>query len=259
MMAMPPPSLAGQPIGFALPEWAVRIAPDRSPMTGRLCRLEPLSALHAAELHAANELDREGRNWTYLAYGPFSTIGEYSAWIERVSVLDDPLYFAVGDARGRPVGVASFMRIDCANGVIEIGNLNFSPAMQRTPVATEAIFLMLHRAFDELGYRRVEWKCDSLNAPSRAAALRFGFAYEGLFRQAVVYKGRNRDTAWYSIVDGEWPARRAGFERWLAQANFDSEGRQRAKLGSFMTQAPGEFGRESVARGPAAVLNERDR
>jgi RimJ/RimL family protein N-acetyltransferase len=129
------------------------------------------------------------------------------------------------------------MRIDRTNGVIEIGHLNFSPLLQRTTAATEAIFLMLSRAFDDLGYRRCEWKCDSLNAPSRAAALRFGFTYEGLFRQAIVYKGRNRDTAWYSIVDCEWSARRAAFERWLAPSNFDTNGHPLERLQSF--RSPG--------------------
>lgn len=224
----------GQPVGFEVRNWVARAAPSRAPMIGRFCRLDPLSPLHAPELHAANMLDREGSNWTYLAYGPFAAVGEYSAWVERVSAQDDPLYFAVSNAEGRRTGVASFMRIDRANGVIEIGNLNFSPAMQRTTAASEAIFLMLRRAFDELAYRRVEWKCDSLNAPSRAAALRFGFTYEGLFRQAVVYKGRNRDTAWYAIVDGDWPALRAAFERWFAPENFDADRRQRARLESFM-------------------------
>lgn len=240
-----------QPIGFALSDWAARAVPAHTPMVGRFCRLEALSTLHAPELHAANSLDREGRNWTYLPYGPFPSLGEYAAWVERASALADPLYFAISDAGGRRVGVASLMRVDCANGVIEIGNLNFSPAMQRTAVATEAIFLMLRRAFDELRYRRVEWKCDSLNAPSRAAAERFGFTYEGLFRQAVVYKGRNRDTAWYSIIDGEWPARRVAFERWLASGNFDHDGRQRAPLGSFMPRA------QPIALEP--IMDERGR
>lgn len=229
-----------QPIGLALRNWSARMAPPHTPMTGRFCRLERLSAHHASQLHAANARDSGGRNWTYLPYGPFPTIEEYSAWVDRVSAQTDPLYFAISDTGSRQVGVASFMRIDRGNGVIEIGNLNFSPAMQCTAGASEAIFLMLHRAFDELGYRRVEWKCDRLNAPSRAAARRFGFTCEGVFRQAVVYKGRNRDTAWYSIVDGEWPARRTGFERWLAPANFHADGRQRAKLSSFMSQAADE-------------------
>jgi RimJ/RimL family protein N-acetyltransferase len=224
----------GQAIGEDVAGWTPRAAPARTPMAGRFCRLEPLAAAHAAALHEANALDREDRNWTYLPYGPYKGAGDYRAWVEKVAREDDPLFFAIFDSQDRAVGVASLMRIDRANGVIEIGHLNFSPLMQRTPVATEAIFLMLKRSFDELGYRRCEWKCDSLNAPSRAAAERFGFTYEGLFRQAIVYKGRNRDTAWYSITDAEWPAIRAAYEAWLAPANFDAEGRQRRKLGDFL-------------------------
>lgn len=223
----------GQPVGAEVPGWSPRAAPPRTPMTGRLCRLEPLSVAHAAALHEANALDRGQGNWTYLPYGPFDSVDAYGAWVGKVAAGDDPLFFTILDAKARPVGVASLMRIDRANGVIEIGHLNFSPLMQRTPVATEAIFLMLKRSFDELGYRRCEWKCDSLNLPSRAAAERFGFTYEGLFRQAVIYKGRNRDTAWYSITDAEWPAIRAAYEAWLAPANFDAEGRQRRKLADF--------------------------
>jgi RimJ/RimL family protein N-acetyltransferase len=222
----------GQEIGAPLPGWTPRPLPPRAPIAGRFCRVEPLDASrHAAELHAAYQADAEGRNWTYLAVGPFEAFEPFRAWVEASSRSEDPLFFAFVDKRtGKAVGVGSHMRIDPANGVIEIGNLNFSPAMQRNPVATEAMFLMMRRAFDELGYRRYEWKCDSLNAPSRAAAERLGFTYEGLFRQAVVYKGRNRDTAWYSILDSEWPALKAAFERWLGPANFDASGRQKERL-----------------------------
>jgi RimJ/RimL family protein N-acetyltransferase len=151
---------------------------------------------------------------------------------------DDPLFHTIVDNQtGKAVGVATFMRIDRANGVIEVGNINYSPLLQRTPAATEAMFLMMRRVFDELGYRRYEWKCDSLNAPSRAAALRLGFQFEGIFRQAVVYKGRNRDTAWFSIIDREWPALRGAYEQWLEAANFDTEGRQRRKLTEYVEEA----------------------
>jgi RimJ/RimL family protein N-acetyltransferase len=134
---------------------------------------------------------------------------------------------------GRAVGVASYLAIDPENGTIEIGSINYSPRLQRRPAATEAMYLLMRRVFDELGYRRYEWKCDSLNAPSRAAAQRLGFRYEGVFRQAVVYKGRSRDTAWYSVIDGEWPLLRPAFERWLDPSNFDADGRQHAALASF--------------------------
>jgi len=226
----------GQPVGVDVPGWKARPAPPRAPMAGRFCRLEPLGVAHATALHEANMRDREERNWTYLPYGPFKSVDDYRTWVEKVARADDPLFFTIVDAGGRAVGLASFMRIDPANGVIEIGHLNFSPLMQRTPIATEAIFLMLKRAFDELGYRRCEWKCDSLNLPSRAAAERFGFTYEGLFRQAVIYKGRNRDTAWYSIIDAEWTALRRAYESWLAPENFDARGQQRRKLADFQKE-----------------------
>lgn len=151
-----------------------------------------------------------------------------------MAALDDPLFYAIVDNTGKATGVAAYMRIDPSNGVIEVGHLNFSPALQRTAAATEAMYLMMRRAFDELGYRRYEWKCDSLNAPSRRAAERLGFGFEGEFRQAIVYKERNRDTTWYSIVDAEWPARKKAFEGWLASGNFDSAGHQRRSLFEFM-------------------------
>jgi RimJ/RimL family protein N-acetyltransferase len=229
-----------QPVGAPLPGWSARGLPPRRAMLGRHCRLEPLDpSRHGAQLHAANAEDLEGLNWTYLLVGPFADEASYRAWLEAAAQGDDPLFHAiVEETTNAAVGVASFMRIDRANGVIEIGNLNFSPRLQRRIAATEAMYLMLARAFDELGYRRCEWKCDSLNAPSRQAALRLGFRFEGIFRQAVVYKGRNRDTAWYAILDSEWPALKAGFERWLAPANFDGDGRQRARLADFMPAPP---------------------
>ena len=189
---------------------------------------------HAADLHAANSLDREGRNWTYLPYGPFDRLEDYRAWLDRASAGDDPLLHAIIERQsGRAVGVASYMRIDPAAGVIEVGGINYSPALQRTLAATEAMYLMMCRVLDELGYRRYEWKCDALNAPSRAAAQRLGFQYEGMFRQATVYKARNRDTCWFSILDSEWPELKQAFERWLDPNNFDGIGRQRASLSRF--------------------------
>ena len=228
-----------QSIGTPLPSWTTRPRPPRTPMHGRFCRVEPLNpARHAEELFAANALDRDGRNWTYLLQEPFPDVGSYRAWLTQVAAADDPLFHAIIDLHtGLAVGVATFMRIDPANGVIEVGNINYSPRLQRTPAATEAMFLMLRRVFDELGYRRYEWKCDSLNAPSRAAALRFGFQYEGLFRQAVVYKQRNRDTAWFSIIDREWPRLKGGYEEWLAATNFDPQGRQLRSLSEVIGTA----------------------
>jgi RimJ/RimL family protein N-acetyltransferase len=224
----------GQPVGPPLPDWRSPPHPPRTAMAGRFCRVEPLDpARHGAELHAANSLDRDGRNFTYLSGGPFATREAYFEWLNGFCRGDDPLFHAIVDAAsGQAVGVASFMRIDPRNGVIEVGHINLSPLLQRKPAATEAMVLMMRRAF-ELGYRRYEWKCDSLNAPSRAAAQRLGFSYEGLFRQAVVYKGRSRDTAWYSVIDGEWPALRSAFERWLDPSNFDAAGNQRVSLSSL--------------------------
>jgi len=200
-------------------------------MEGRFCRLEPVDpARHAAALFAANRRDVTGAMWTYLPYGPFDSVETYRTWMEATCLGSDPLFFVIVDpGSGTPLGLASFLRIEPRHGVVEVGHIVFSPRLQRTPAATEAMFLLMQRAFD-LGYRRYEWKCDTLNAPSRTAARRLGFSYEGIFRQAVVVKGRNRDTAWYSIIDAEWPALRTAFERWLAPENFDAAGRQRVRL-----------------------------
>ena len=221
----------GQPIGAAVPDWTPPPLPSREPMVGAYCRIEPLDAeRHARELYAANAADTEGRQWTYLAYGPFDSLEAYTAWIQTVSSRSDPLFFAIVDtATQRAAGVASYLRISPELGSIEVGHINFAPALQRTPAATEAMYLMMRRAF-ELGYRRYEWKCDALNAPSRAAAQRLGLRFEGIFRQALVYKGRNRDTAWYATIDQDWPALAAAFERWLAPQNFDAAGRQTERL-----------------------------
>jgi RimJ/RimL family protein N-acetyltransferase len=230
----------GQPIGFALPGWTPRPRPPRTAMEGRLCRVEPIDIdRHAADLHAANLEDTEGRNWTYLAYGPIERLEDYRDWMRTTCLGDDPLFHAVVDRKtGRALGVASYLRIDPAPGVIEVGHINYAPPLQRTVAATEAMFLMMRRVFDELGYRRYEWKCDALNAPSRAAALRLGFQFEGIFRQATVYKARNRDTAWYAIIDRDWPVLKSRYERWLEPANFDASGRQRQSLSALMRQSP---------------------
>jgi RimJ/RimL family protein N-acetyltransferase len=220
-----------QPIGFALPNWKPPPCPTRAPMEGRFCRLEPINGQrHAAELFAANSIDRDGRNWTYLPYGPFESFEAYQAWLHQSCQSSDPLFFAIIDLKqAQAVGVASYLRIDPRNGSIEVGHINYSPLLQRTPAATEAMYLLMRQAF-ELGYRRYEWKCDSLNAPSRAAAQRLGLSFEGIFRQAVVVKGRNRDTAWYAAIDSEWPALQEAFQRWLDPSNFDETGTQRVRL-----------------------------
>jgi RimJ/RimL family protein N-acetyltransferase len=220
----------GQPIGFPLPGWQARPRPPRTAMVGRFCRVEPLDPeRHAEALFAANRENRDNRNWTYLPYGPYERLGDYRLWVEQVCRAEDPFFQAVVE-NGRAVGVASYLRVEPGIGVIEVGHINYSPLLQRKPAATEAMYLMMRRVFDELGYRRYEWKCDALNAPSRAAAERLGFRFEGIFRQATVYKQRNRDTAWFSIIDSEWPSLKARFERWLDPANFDEQGHQREKL-----------------------------
>lgn len=228
----------GQPIGPALPGWTPRPVPPRTPMTGRLGRLEPLDAAkHAAELFEANT-DDDGRGWTYMLYGPFVSFDQYKAWCESAARTDDPLYFAIIDlASGRAVGVASYLRIDPSNGAIEVGHIKYSPRLQRTPLATEAMYLMMRRAFDELGYRRYEWKCDNLNAPSKNAALRLGFTFEGIFRNALIYRGRSRDTAWYAITDDEWRRLRGAYEKWLAPDNFGADGAQKRRLSELMAKA----------------------
>jgi RimJ/RimL family protein N-acetyltransferase len=193
------------------------------------------AAKHAQALHEAYVADSDGGIWTYLPYGPFGSAAEYASWVESVQAGEDPVFHAIVDlASQRPVGVASYLRIDPAMGVIEVGHLCYSPALQRTATATEAMYLMMRHAFEDLGYRRYEWKCDSFNGPSVSAAKRLGFVYEGTFRQAVVMKARNRDNAWFSIVDGEWPSVRSAFEGWLDSSNFDAAGKQHRSLSSFM-------------------------
>jgi len=201
-------------------------------MIGRWCRVEPADVeRHAADLHEANCDDREGRNFTYFSYGPFADLASYREWLTKAAATDDPFFHAVVDPRtNKAIGVAALMRIEPQHGSIEVGHVLFSPRLQRTTASTEAIVLMMRRVFDELGYRRFEWKCDNLNAPSHAAARRFGFKYEGLFRQHMVTKGRNRDTAWYSMLDSEWRALEPEFTRWLDPDNFDTDGRQRTRL-----------------------------
>jgi len=204
-------------------------------MPGRFCRLEPLDvARHAQELFEAFGADTENRIWTYLSVGPFDDFEAYRAWLEQSCLGDDPLFFAVIDRNTKKaVGVASYLRIDPANGVIEVGSINYSPALQGTAAGTEAMYLMMKRVFDELGYRRYEWKCDTLNAGSKRAAARLGFTYEGMFRQAVLYKGRNRDTAWFAIIDKDWPNIKAAFTAWLAPENLSADGDQKKSLAAF--------------------------
>jgi RimJ/RimL family protein N-acetyltransferase len=225
----------GQPIGFPVAGWTSRPLPVRTTMAGRFCRLEALDPdRHAADLFAANGADREGRMWTYLPSGPYADFGSYLAASRAAAVNDERPTFAIIDAvTGKAVGVASYLNVKPAPGSIEVGALAYSPALQRRPEATEAMFLMMRRVFDECGYRRYEWKTNAHNAASRAAALRLGFRFEGIFRQADVVKGHNRDTAWFAMTDGDWPALKDAFVRWLDPANFDAEGRQRVSLSAL--------------------------
>ncbi|KAF1045150.1 MAG: putative ribosomal N-acetyltransferase YdaF [Herbaspirillum frisingense] len=224
-----------QPTGVPLPDWQERPRPQRIVLAGRYCRLEPVDAArHSEDLYQAYAQAPDGSDWTYMISGPFPDLPAYRQYAETLQQSEDPLHYAVIDqASGRAVGTMSLMRIEPRHGVIEVGHIALSRQLKRTRVATEAQFLLMRYAFDQLGYRRYEWKCDSLNAPSRNAALRLGFSFEGIFRQAIVYRGRNRDTAWFSIIDGEWPALRGAFERWLAPDNFDIEGRQRQALSAL--------------------------
>ncbi len=230
----------GQPIGRVVEGWTGAQRPERADIPGERCRLEPLDAeRHARALHAAYLEDRDGGNWAYLPYGPFVSEGEYRAWVLERETVDDLFYAVVELERETAVGVASYLRIAAESGSIEVGHLSFAPILQQTPISTEAMYLMMKRVFNDWGYRRYEWKCDSLNAPSRTAAVRLGFRYEGLFRNHLVAKDRNRDTAWYSITVEEWPEIRQALETWLEPTNFDAEGRQRSRLREFMPASAG--------------------
>lgn len=226
----------GQPLGLEVDNWTGAIRPTGLSLTGRNCRLEAINAnQHANELFKAFSNDTDHRNWTYLPYGPFTELSEFISWIESLTESTDPLFYAVVNQQTDiAVGMASYLRIQPDAGSIEVGHIHFSPLLQRTPMATEAMYLMMQYAFEELGFRRYEWKCNALNQPSRRAAERFGFTFEGIFRQARVDKGRNRDTAWYAIIDGEWPAIKQAMQQWLHPDNFAPDGQQRRKLRELM-------------------------
>lgn len=228
--------MTGLPVGPRLAKPAPARIPERVPLEGRYCRLEPLDPVrHGEQLFVASSVPDAAARFLYLFEDAPASRAEFDAWMVAKAASVDPLFFAVIDKRtGRTEGRQTLMRIDPPNQVIEIGNIYWGPAVAGTEVATEANFLFARYVFDTLGYRRYEWKCHALNAPSRRAALRFGFTYEGQFRRAVIIKGRSRDTAWYSIIADEWPARRAAYEAWLAPDNFDAQGRQRRPLGQII-------------------------
>lgn len=219
-------------IGEPVENWQACKRPKKSDMQGRYCRVSPLVVeKHAQQLYQFYNSDE---NWVYLAYGPFATYDDFVVWLKQTCTSNDPLFYVVINNKDNSViGMVSYLRIEPQVGVIEVGHINYSPVLQRTPLATEAMFLMMKHVFDDLGYRRYEWKCDALNEKSNKAALRFGFTFEGIFRQATLYKGRNRDTAWYSIIDSEWSNLRKAFESWLAPDNFDANGKQQQSLVDF--------------------------
>lgn len=221
----------GQPIGQDVEDWVSCPRPPMTPLLGAFAHLMPLKVeAHLDDLHAAFATDT-GQMWTYMPNGPFEDKAGLEAFLTTAEASTDPLFYAIVDAQnGRALGFASYLRIDPNAGVIEVGFIAMSPLLQKTRIATEAMFLMMAHIFDDLGYRRYEWKCDTLNGPSKRAARRFGFSFDGMFPQATIYKGRNRDTAWFSIIDKDWEGIKAGFEAWLDPANFDADGMQKTAL-----------------------------
>ncbi|WP_309085147.1 GNAT family protein [Chelativorans sp.] len=227
-----------------LKHWTARPEPARAPLEGRYVRLEPLDPKrHGDGLFAASSVPDAGQRFRFLSDYPPETREAFQPWVEKAAASPDPLFFAVIDAASGEIGGRqALLRIDAANGVAEIGHIYWGPGIARTPLATEALFLFARHVFDDLGYRRFEWKCNDRNEPSKRSALRFGFRFEGIFRQHMVVKGENRDTAWYAMLDHEWPAIRRAMELWLAPENFDSNGRQLQRLETFRERARGDQG-----------------
>jgi RimJ/RimL family protein N-acetyltransferase len=227
---------SGLPIGARV-ETGPAQYPQGVALVGRRVRLEPLDpGAHGDSLYASTNLQgpENDRLWLYLFAGPFADRATFDRYLRDIAAEQDTLYFAIVDqATGNAVGHAAYMRMYPQECTIEVGGVLFSPAIQRSAAATEAMYLMAEYVFERLGYRRYEWKCNALNAPSRRAAQRLGFTYEGLFRQHLIVKGRSRDTAWFSMLDSEWPARKAAFQQWLDPANFDADGRQKTALSSL--------------------------
>ncbi|HEY7094445.1 MAG TPA: GNAT family protein [Ktedonobacterales bacterium] len=225
----------GLPIGPRIVDPSPAPGPQRTTLTGRYVSVTALDPVaHADSLYATTSGPENERLWLYLFDGPFTSRAEFDAYLTRIASVEDRLYYAILDnTSGRAVGHACYLRIEPAQRCIEVGGILYTPTLQRTPGATEAMYLMARYVFEDMGYRRYEWKCHALNAPSRRAALRLGFTYEGVFRQHMIMKGRNRDTAWFSMLDSEWPARKAAFEQWLDPANFDVDGRQKISLSAL--------------------------
>lgn len=229
----------GQPVGEPVPGWQARPPVEPESLVGRYVRLERLTTAHAKPLHKPMVLESPPSTWTYYPHQGLEDPGRFRAYVDGLLALPAAWPMAVVLPPGEPVGVSCFLRLDPPNGSVEVGGIVYAASLRRTPAATEATYLMLHHAFDDLGYRRFEWKCDSLNEPSRRAAERLGFTYEGTFRNAMVYRGRNRDTAWFSITDDEWPRMRAALEAWLQPDNFDAAGRQVRSLGGCRSAVEG--------------------
>ncbi len=223
-----------KPLGHQVESFPAK-RPGRTTLEGRLVMLTPLDPpAHGHALYDAIQGEAGDRLWMYLLEGPFPDRTAFDTNLQRLAASEDPLFLAILDrASGTAMGYASYMRIEPTHRVIEVGNILYTPRLQQTALATEAMYLMARHVFEDLGYRRYEWKCNALNAPSRRAALRFGFTFEGIFRQHMIAKGRNRDSAWFSMLDSEWPARKVNFERWLDPSNFGPDGRQKVALSTF--------------------------
>lgn len=243
-----------QPVGTPMPDWQPRPRPQRVVLEGRYCRLEPLNESHTRSLWKAWSKAEDGRDWTYLGVGPFENERQFSAHIISTAACEDPLHYTIVDTQtNHAMGTLSLMRIDPINGTVEVGFVTFSPELKRTVQASEAHYLLMKYAFESLGYRRYEWKCDSLNSPSRRAALRLGFRFEGLFRQTIVYKGRTRDTAWFSIIDREWPLIKASFEAWLSPQNLP-KGKQQQSLAALRGELTAALTRPARPEKPTVVV-----
>ena len=227
----------GLPVGAPVPGWTPRPLPRPGPFAGRFCAVVPLAVEHADALYPTCAAPGMEHLWTYLSDGPYPDRAAFRDRVARTVADPDGIAVAITDPAGTPVGLANYLRLDPGNGSVEVGGILLGTALRRTPAATEAMHLMAAHVFEDLGYRRYEWKCDALNAASVAAALRLGFRAEGTFRNAVVYKGRNRDTAWFSITDSEWGSLAGAHRGWLDPANFDADGRQRTPLAGFLASA----------------------
>ncbi len=229
--ASEPDPLSGRPVGKQVNAWPAS-PPGPVMLIGNFGHVQKLDQDHAGDLWQA--VQGHDALWPYMGYGPFADEATFADWTAQRTKLEDPFSYAIVDGdSGRAVGITTLMEIRPAMRVVEVGHIVYSPALQRTPLATEAQFLLARYVFESLGYRRYEWKCNALNAPSRRAAERYGFTYEGLFRQHQIVKGRNRDTAWFSMLDSEWPSRKRAFESWLSPANFTEDGKQKQGLASF--------------------------